>query len=262
MRLPSTRPRTTRFSAVILGLAACGFTAFAQPAATPAPHRPKVIFLDVNETLLDLAPLKKSVGEALGGREDLVPLWFSTMLHYSLVDTATETFHGFAEIGVAALQMVANSHGIELSKEQARTAIIPVIVKLPPHPDVKEGLKQLKAAGFTLVSLTNSSNAGIKAQLENAGLIDLVDKRLSVEDIKTYKPALASYRWALEQMGVKSEDALLVAAHGWDIAGAEAAGWQTAFIARPGKPLYPLAADPDYQVKDLNELVEVLKKQP
>ncbi|MDZ4848425.1 MAG: hypothetical protein SGI77_03970 [Pirellulaceae bacterium] len=29
--------------------------------------RPMVIIFDVNETLLDLAPLKKSVGKALGG---------------------------------------------------------------------------------------------------------------------------------------------------------------------------------------------------
>lgn len=36
--------------------------------------RPKVLFFDVNETLLDLKPLKQSVGEALGGRPELVPL--------------------------------------------------------------------------------------------------------------------------------------------------------------------------------------------
>ena len=47
--------------------------------------KPKVLIFDVNETLLDLAPLKASVGKALGGQEILVPLWFSTMLHYSLV---------------------------------------------------------------------------------------------------------------------------------------------------------------------------------
>lgn len=226
------------------------------------PPRPKVILLDVNETLLDLAPLKKSVGEALGGREDLVPLWFSTMLHYSLVDTTTGKFHGFAEIGVAALQMVATNHGITLTKEEARAAIVPVIVNMPAHPDVLQGLKKLKAAGFTLVTLTNSSNAGIKAQLENSGLNEVVDRSLSVEDIKTYKPALASYRWALEQTGVTAGDAMLVAAHGWDIAGAEAAGLQTAFVERPGKALYPLADAPDYQVKDLNELAARLTSLP
>lgn len=42
--------------------------------------KPATIFLDVNETLLDLSPLKTSIGAALDGREDLVPLWFTTLL--------------------------------------------------------------------------------------------------------------------------------------------------------------------------------------
>lgn len=45
--------------------------------------RPKILFFDVNESLLDLDKMKESVGKALGGREDLLPLWFSSMLHYS-----------------------------------------------------------------------------------------------------------------------------------------------------------------------------------
>ncbi len=44
---------------------------------------------------------------------------------------------------------------------------------------------------------------------------------------------------------------LLVAAHGWDIAGALAAGMQAAFIERKGQSLYPLATKPQYLGKDL-----------
>lgn len=38
---------------------------------------PKVILPDVNETLLDLAPLKVSVTKVLDGREGMVGPWFS-----------------------------------------------------------------------------------------------------------------------------------------------------------------------------------------
>ena len=69
--------------------------------------QPKAILFDVNETLLDLAPLKVSVDDALGGRRDLLPLWFSTMLHYSLVETLSGSYHSFGEIGTAVLMMVA-----------------------------------------------------------------------------------------------------------------------------------------------------------
>ena len=229
-----------------------------EPMNTKNTPAPKVIFFDVNETLLDLTPLKESVTQALDGHDELVGLWFSTMLHYSLVDTLTGKYHSFPEIGVAALQMVAESNGIELSYEEAEQAIVPVIGKLPPHPDVIDGLKALKKQGFILVSLTNSSDAGVKKQFENAGLIDIIDQRLTVERIHKFKPDLDVYRWALVQMNVQASEAMLVASHGWDIAGAEAAGLQTVFVARPGKVLYPLAEKPDHIVKDIKELAGLL----
>ncbi|WP_411825584.1 haloacid dehalogenase type II [Luteolibacter sp. AS25] len=221
--------------------------------------RPKVIFFDVNETLLDLGQMRESVGKALDGREELLPLWFSTMLHYSLVDTVTGRYHGFADIGVAALMMTAETNGIELTEEAAREAIVTPLRSLPPHPDVKEGLQSLKDQGFRLISFTNSSNKGVKTQFENAGLIEFFEARLSVEDEKVYKPALASYEWALKQANVKPEEAMMVAAHGWDIAGVKAAGMTGVFVTRPGKALYPLAIPADKKVATITELAEWTK---
>ncbi len=221
---------------------------------------PKVIFFDVNETLLDLNAMEVSVTEALGGRSELMSLWFSTMLHHSLVDNTTGRFHTFGEIGVASLLMVAKSNGVELDEDTARKAIVTPLRSLPPHSDVKAGLKALKEAGFTLISLTNSSNKGVKTQFENAGLLSYFDARYSVEDINRYKPDLRTYEWALEKAGVKAKDAMLVAAHGWDIAGAKAAGLQATFIAREGKVLYPLAIAPDYQINTLPELATILAR--
>ncbi|MEE3028222.1 MAG: haloacid dehalogenase type II [Pseudomonadota bacterium] len=219
---------------------------------------PKVIFFDVNETLLDLTAMRSSVGEALGGRDDLLPLWFSTMLHHSLVDSTTGRFHTFGEIGVASLLMVAEIEGIELTKAQAKTAIVTPLRSLPPHPDVRDGLQALKNKGYKLVSLTNSSNQGVYTQFKNADLLSYFDERLSVEDINLYKPDTRTYEWAIKKTGIAAEDAMLVAAHGWDIAGAKQAGWQAAFIARPGKVLYPLAIAPDTVVSGLDELVSQL----
>ncbi len=219
---------------------------------------PKVIFFDVNETLLDLTAMRSSVGEALSGRIDLLPLWFSTMLHHSLVDSTTGRFHTFGEIGVASLLMVAEIEGIELTKERAKKAIVTPLRSLPPHPDVRDGLQALKDKDYKLVSLTNSSNQGVYTQFKNADLLSYFDERLSVEDINLYKPDIRTYEWAIEQMGIAAEDAMLVAAHGWDIAGAKQAGWQAAFVARPGKVLYPLAVEPDTVISGLDELVSKL----
>lgn len=226
--------------------------------AKPVMSKPKVIIFDVNETLLDLGPLRTAVGKTIDGREDLLPLWFSTMLHYSLVDTLTDNYHDFGQIGSAALVMVAETQGIEIDIKTARAAIVGAITQLPPHEDVKSGLIELNKQGFTLVSLTNSSHAGVAAQFKFAGLTHLFSERYSVEDVGVFKPHPKPYQMVLEKMGIQPHEALMVAAHAWDLAGAKAVGLQTAFIRRPGKTLYPNTAMPDYVVDNIQELIRQL----
>lgn len=219
--------------------------------------KPKVIVFDVNETLLDMTPLKTSVGKALNGREDLLPLWFSTMLHYSLVETLTENYHSFGEIGTAALMMVAETKGIDISYDDAKKSIVTPLRSLPTHSDVLGSLKKLRKEGFGIVSLTNSSPVGVATQFKNAGLTEFFDNSYTVEAIQKYKPHLDTYKMVLKDLGIKPNEVLMIAAHAWDLAGAQKAGLQTAFIQRPGKVLYPNVKKPDYIVKDLNELVKI-----
>ena len=228
------------------------------PETIAVAKRPKVLFFDVNETLLDLTAMKDSVSQVLGGRKDLLPLWFTTMLQYSLVSTVGNQYNDFGVIGAAALQMVAANNGITLNEEQAKASILGPIRSLPAHPEVKASLQKLKDAGYKLVSFTNSSNKGVETQFKNSGLLDYFDERLSVEDIGKFKPHVDAYIWAARKMQIKPEDCMLVAAHGWDIAGAIWANWRGAFISRPGAQLYPLADKPEIIETDLALITEQL----
>lgn len=219
--------------------------------------RPKILFFDVNETLLDLTIMKESVGKALNGKEELLPLWFTTMLQNSLVETVGNHYEDFGEIGAASLVMVAANNDIQMSLEEAKEAISP-IKSLPPHPEVKEALGKLKEDGYRLISLTNSSNAAVEKQFTNAGLLDFFEERLSIEDVGKYKPHVDTYNWASRKMGVKPEEAMLIAAHGWDVAGALWAGWRAAFVSRPGQQQYPLAPEPEIAAPDLKIISEKL----
>jgi 2-haloacid dehalogenase len=235
--------------------------AFSRPTpglmeSSPLPT-PRLIFFDVNETLLDLQPLKDSVSKALKGQKELVPLWFTTMLQYSLVATVGDRYSNFGEIGAATLQMVARNNNIDLSEEKAKEALTP-IQSLAPHKEVPAALARLEEAGFRLVTLTNSSNEGVEAQMTNSGLKQYFERLLSIEDLGLYKPHRQVYGWAARKMGVPPADCLLIAAHGWDIAGAKWAGWQTAFIARPGQQLYPLAEKPDLEAPTLTDIASRL----
>ncbi|MGS0748779.1 haloacid dehalogenase type II [Halpernia sp. GG3] len=220
--------------------------------------RPKVLFFDVNETLLDLTQMKKQIAEELNGREDLLSLWFTTMLQYSLVVTAGRQYEQFGNIGAAALQMVAANNNITISHETSREVVVNALHGLPAHPEVKSALAALKKDGYKLVSFTNSSNEGVKKQFESAGLTEYFEERLSIEDIGKFKPFADAYDWAARKMGAKPEECMLIAAHGWDVAGAMWAGWRAAFISRPGQQLFPLAPLPELNEKDLTKISEKL----
>ncbi len=214
------------------------------------------LFFDVNETLLDIQPFKDVISKTLDNRKELADLWFVSLLHNSLVDTASGGWHSFAEIGNAVLTMLAAQHNIQLSDDAPSLA--EALSQLPPHADVIAALSVLQQKGFKLVALTNSSQALADKQLNHAGIIHFFDRVLSVESIKTYKPDLKVYCWAAEQMHVSRENSLMIAAHSWDVGGAKRAGMHTAFIARKGQSLSPLMPDPDLVCPDLKALAESL----
>ncbi|MEO9570976.1 MAG: haloacid dehalogenase type II [Polaribacter sp.] len=220
--------------------------------------RPKVLFFDVNETLLDLTKMKKEVGVALGGNEDLLSLWFTTMLQYSLVVSASGRYEPFGHIGAAALQMVAANNNIIISEEDARKVILSGLRDLPAHPEVKDALTLLKQAGYKLVALTNSSKEGVTKQFESAGLTNYFDERLSVETVAKFKPFTDTYNWAANELDVKPNECMLIAAHGWDVAGALWARWRAAFISRPGQQTFPLAPKTEIEVPNLKKAADIL----
>lgn len=76
--------------------------------------------------------------------------------------------------------------------------------------------------------------------------------------MESYKPNLKVYQWAAHKVQTPIEDTMLVAAHGWDITGAQNATMQTAFISRKGQSLYPLATKPSYVFADIQELANTL----
>ena len=219
---------------------------------------PKVIFFDINETLLDMQAIKKGLASVLNGDDTLVDLWFANLLHHSLVDVTSGQFHDFIDIGAAALTMVAHSREIALDNATAKHTIKQYITQLPPHDDVIPTLKALQDAGLTLVALSNSSKTGLDAQLEYANILPYFSHVLSVENVRTYKPHAAVYHWACQQANVKNEDAMMVAAHGWDVSGAKATGMQTTFVERSGKMMYPLGLAPDHIIGSLSELIGVI----
>jgi len=209
----------------------------------------RVVAFDVNETLLDLSALDERFEEHLGDAA-LRPQWFALMLQLSFVGAITGRYVDFSSAQRAALAMLAERQGIELT-DRGAGAIAEGMRTLPPHPDVPGALERIRAAGFKLCALTNSPLEVVRAQLGAAGLIGHFDAVLSADQVQALKPRREPYELAARTFGAELGEVRLVAAHAWDVAGALAAGCLAAFVARPGMVLSPLGEQPDVVGADL-----------
>jgi 2-haloacid dehalogenase len=114
--------------------------------------------------------------------------------------------------------------------ELTRQRMVRIWHRLPAWDDVEHGLRRLRER-YLVVALSNGGFALLTHLLKSQGLV--FDAIVSAQNAGTYKPDPRVYRTAAELLDVAPEQMLMVAAHGWDIDGARAAGLRTAFVERP-----------------------------
>lgn len=215
-----------------------------------------ILVFDVNETLLDMTPLKIAVNALLNNDQGF-RIWFGMLLHYSTVSNSINEYYNFTTIAAATLDMAATAMHKKVTEDEIKKTLS-VIKSLQTYPDVIKGLTLLKENGFRLITLTNSPESVLKQQLNNSALTDYFEQAFSIDAIEKYKPATETYLWAAKKLGVQTKEMLMIAAHGWDIAGASHAGLATGFIAREGQSLYTLASKPQYEAIDILAMAKLL----
>jgi 2-haloacid dehalogenase len=214
---------------------------------------------DVNETLLDLAALDEFFTE-VAGTPEARPEWFNLMIHSALTLTAARTYRPFGEIGAACLPPVAARHGRSASPDHQRE-LGERMRRIPAHPDAEAAIRQLRGAGFGVVTLTNSTAEVAEDQVRNAGLRDLIQAVYSADEVRLLKPAPEPYHHVLDSQQASPADTVLIAAHDWDVAGAAAAGLRTAFISRDGRAPLPASTSPDISATSLQAIAAELINQ-
>jgi 2-haloacid dehalogenase len=224
-----------------------------RPAIAPA-----LIAFDVNETLSDPLPLRRSF-EAHGIPGAAVEAWLAGILRDGLAVTAaggSVTFESLASDGLE--ERLAAAKVPPERRDAAREALLADFRGLGVHDDVEAGLRLLAGTSTNAVTLTNGSARYARGLLERAGLGDLVEANLSVEEVGPWKPAPQAYRHALDRYGIDAARAALVAVHPWDIHGAGRAGLATGWVNRSDLP-YPTSLEPpDVTGATLDEVVRGL----
>jgi len=217
--------------------------------------RPDVVAFDVNETLLDLAPVGGALVEH-GQPAELLPTVFARTLLTGFAGLVTGRRFTFREAFEDALAQLTELPDAD------RSAVADAFMELSPHPDVEPALRRLTEAGVRVVTLSHGSPGVAEAGLQRGGIAPLVERTLTSESIGVWKPAREAYLWAAGSCAVAPERMALVAAHSWDVQGAQAAGLTGAFVPRAERVPAGVYGAPDVQGGSLLEVVEALLALP
>ena len=207
---------------------------------------PSICVFDVNETLLDIEFLEPMFQRLFGDRKVLRE-WFGQLILYSDAITLSGSYTTFFNLGQGVLRMLGSIHNVAITEadvDELRTRML----TMPAHTDVPAGLKQLKDAGFRLVTCTNSPPDPQTSPLKHAGIDGWFEMSFSVDRVRRFKPAPQVYHMVADELNVSPSEICMVAAHVWDTIGAQSIGCSGALVARPGNAPLLLRGLPQPQV--------------
>lgn len=219
------------------------------------PPAPRAVAFDIIGTMFPLEPLRAGI-VALGLPPSGLEGWFAAACRDAFALASVEQFKPFATVLAGALDTVLAEQGLVASPAQCKE-IISGLQTLNPRPGAEEALARLAEARVAAIALSNGSHHETAALLARAQLDDQIAHIVSVDAVKQFKPRAKVYRLAADTAGVTVDALALIAAHGWDVNGAHAAGLTTAYLSTE-RPYPAIMHAPDVEADTLPGCVDAL----
>jgi 2-haloacid dehalogenase len=128
-------------------------------------------------------------------------------------------------------------------------------LSLACFPDVVGALERLAPRPRAILS--NGSPRMLQAAVTSSGHGRHLDHVLSVDAVRTYKPAPAVYALGPRALGIDAADLLFVSSNAWDVAGARAFGYRVAWCNRGRAPEEELGLRADVVITALDQLPDL-----
>lgn len=216
----------------------------------------KALTFDCYGTLLDTSPLKTAISRVASGLG---------------IDgrTASETYSGYEDRlmyggpfrpyetlireTLAYCDMELDTSGLEA----AWGTVLQAHRTLKPFPDVLDTLHLLKAQGYELYLMSNTSQELM--DMHRTALGGLFDDALVADETRCYKPDLRFFREAARRFHLGSASHCHIAkGYWWDIVPCAALGWSKIWVNRAGMRGRD-AQQPYREIPTLKELPETLQ---
>jgi 2-haloacid dehalogenase len=208
---------------------------------------------DAYGTLFDVNSAARQAQNTLHENwQQLAEVWRTKQLQYTWLRSLTGRHVDFWQITLEALEFALDS--LKLVDPQLRIQLMELYLQISAYPDVPNALARLKNGGLKCAILSNGSPNMLAAAVKNAGINDLLDAVLSVEEVKVYKPHPAVYQLAVDRLSLKDSEICFVSSNGWDAYSAKAFGFHVIWCNRSGQAPERIPETPDAEIGSLSEL--------
>jgi 2-haloacid dehalogenase len=209
---------------------------------------------DAYGTLFDVHSAVRKHADSVGPDADLVSdVWRQKQLEYSWTRTLMDRYLDFWDLTEQALDFALAK--VPTANKDAKKKLLDAYWHLECFDEVPTVLTKLKETGKKVAILSNGSSGMLLAAVKSAGLSDLVDDCISVDRIGRFKAVPAVYQMVLDDYQISANDVSFQSSNRWDIAAANAFGFQTVWCNRGDQPDEYSDLPPDRIVSDLNALI-------
>ena len=216
-------------------------------------HGIQACVFDAYGTLFDFASAAKRCPDIPPDQMGpLTALWRDKQLQYTWLRTLQGRHADFWQVTGDALDYALDTLG--LTDDKRRDALMQLYLTLETFPEVPDVLRQLKRTGLRTAILSNGTPAMLDAAVKHAGLSDLLDAVLSVEEVGAFKTDVRVYQLAVDRLGIVAEAISFQSSNAWDAHAASAFGMRVAWCNRYGGRPERLPGKPDAEVTTLADL--------
>ena len=194
-----------------------------------------IYVFDAYGTLFDVHAAIGRHRDACGPDADrMSEMWRTKQLEYSWTLTLSGQYVDFWELTQRALDFaLARTPSVD---RKLRSQLLDAYFQLGAFPDARTTLRRLKDAGHRTGILSNGSPPMLKGAIDAAGVGADLDAVLSVDSVKMYKPRREVYALVTDHFKCAPQDVTFVSSNRWDVMGAQAFGFRSAWINRSKAP--------------------------
>jgi len=214
---------------------------------------------DVYGTLIDPFGVSTRLSEYIGDKgPQFARIWRDKQIEYLFRRALMRDYRDFPTCTRQALEFTNEQLQADLS-DAAKDMLMEQYRVLPAYPDVPDSLQKLKAKDCRMYAFSNGHPDDLQHLLEHAGLSEHLDGIVSVHKVRSYKPDPGVYQHFLDSTDAKTENTWLVSGNPFDVIGAHAAGWNTAWLKRDPTAVFdPWDIEPTVTVAELAALADAL----